>query len=42
MTTFAPHENGIGVWVSGKLVAIIPRDKLPALIYEAAKVLRQG
>lgn len=40
MTTFAPHENGIGVWVSGKLVAIIPRDKLPALIYEAAKVLR--
>ena len=41
MTTFAPHQDGIGVWVSGKLVAVIPRDKLPALIYEAAKVLRQ-
>lgn len=40
MTTFAPHDNGLGVWVSGKLVAIIPRDSLPALIYEAARVLR--
>lgn len=40
MTTFAPHDNGIGVWVSGKLVAVIPRDSLPALIYEAARVLR--
>lgn len=40
MTTFAPHENGIGVWVAGKLVAVIPRDKLPALIYEAARALR--
>lgn len=42
MTTFARTEDGIGVWVSGKLVAVIPKDKLPALIYEAASVLRQG
>lgn len=40
MTTFAPHDNGLGVWVAGKLVAVIPRDSLPALIYEAARVLR--
>lgn len=40
MTTFAPHDSGIGVWVSGKLVAVIPRDSLPALIYEAASLLR--
>ena len=40
MTTFAPHADGVGVWVSGHLVAVIPRDKLPALIYEAARVLR--
>lgn len=40
MTTFVPHQDGLGVWVAGKLVAVIPKDKLPALIYEAAKVLR--
>ena len=40
VTTFSRHESGIGVWVSGKLVAVIDRDKLPALILEAAGVLR--
>ena len=39
MTTFAPHESGIGVWVSGKLVAVIPRDALPALICASVNVL---
>jgi len=41
MTTFAPHQDGLGVWVAGKLVAVIPKDKLPALIYEAAVILRR-
>lgn len=40
MTTFARHGDGLGVWVDGKLVAVIPKDKLPALIYEAAAQLR--
>lgn len=40
MTTFARHEGGIGVWVDGKLVAVIPIDKLPELIYLAAQELR--
>lgn len=40
MTTFARHEGGIGVWKDGKLVAIIPRDKLPELIFLAAGELR--
>ena len=40
VTTFARHEGGIAIWVSGKLVAVIDRDKLPALIVEAAGVLR--
>ncbi len=40
VTTFARHEGGVGIWVGGKLVAVIPRDKLPALIVEAAGVLR--
>jgi hypothetical protein len=40
MTTFARHEGGIGVWVDGKLVAVISRDKLPELIYLAAQELR--
>jgi hypothetical protein len=40
VTTFSRHEYGIAIWVSGKLVAVIDRDKLPALILEAAGVLR--
>ena len=40
MTTFARHQSGVGIWVNGKLVAVIERDKLPALILEAAGVLR--
>lgn len=41
VTTFARTESGVGIWVDGKLVAVIERDKLPALILEAAVVLRR-
>jgi len=40
MVTFARYEGGIGVWRDGKLVAVIPRDKLHELIYLAASELR--
>jgi hypothetical protein len=40
MVTFARYEGGIGVWKDGKLVAVIPRDKLHELIYLAASELR--
>jgi hypothetical protein len=42
MTTFSSDGNSVKIYVSGKLVAIIERDKLPALIYEAARALRQS
>jgi hypothetical protein len=40
MVTFARHEDGIGVWKDGKLVAVIPRDNLHELLYLAALELR--
>lgn len=40
MVSFAAHDDGIGIWVSGSLVAVIPRSKLHELIYLAAKQLQ--
>ncbi len=40
MMTFARHEGGIGIWYNGKLIDVIPRDKLPELIFLAAGELR--
>lgn len=41
VTTFARHESGgLAVWVNGKPVAVIKRDDLPALLVQAAQILR--
>lgn len=40
MITFARHADGLGIWRDGQLVGVIPIDRLPGLIYEAAARLR--
>ena len=38
---FIAHLDEVRIYRGSKLIGVIFKDKLPALIYEAAKALRQ-
>lgn len=40
VVTFAAAPDGVHVFRDGKLVAVIRKSSIPALVMEAAKVLR--
>ncbi|WP_175566918.1 hypothetical protein [Rhodovulum sp. ES.010] len=37
---FGPHRGGLGVWRGRELILVVPIRLLPALILEAATLLR--
>ncbi len=42
MITFAPHENGLGIWRDGQLIGVIGFDRLLRLVLVACRILDES